>query len=817
MSNRTLGHYRILQKLGEGGMGVVFLAMDTRLQRNVALKLLPPAMAREPERLRRFEREAKTVAALNHPNVVTLFSVEEADGERFLTMEYVEGRTLDELVPPQGFETKDVLRYGVQLAEAVAAAHQRGITHRDLKPSNVMVTPEGRVKVLDFGLAKLFAEDSTQLHGLAPDNLTREGSIVGTLAYMAPERLQGRAADPRADVFALGVLLFEMATGGRPFAGGNSAELISAVLRDQPAPLRRLKPELPGSLGEVIMRCLDKNPETRLQTASAVRDALAAASQEYASAELLRSRSMVASLGYAARRWSVVGLASAAALAGLAWVAWALWHNRGGQAASAVTLPESPAVVPAAAPRGEVPSIAVLPLRNYGGEQDYFVDGMTDGVINALARMGGVRVISRQSAMHYKGSTRLLPEIARELGVAYILEGSVERSAGSIRLAVNLLRAEPEAHVWSGNLERPVREVYALQSDLARQVATAARFPLSGRESERLAHSRVVMPEVYELYLQGDFLTDQMTDDGLRRGQASFEQALRMDPSFAPAYAALADASALQGYLYGDPKTALAKAETMAQKALQLDPESAEAHASLAYIRHFFRWDWEGAEAEYKRALELNGNYAPARRRYWALLELLGRHEEAGREIRRALEIDPLTPNTNANLAMHLLAGRAFDEALQRLDHGLELWPRDGASWLYRWQTLELLHRPPQERRSALREALKDLGYEDGAAACDRLAAAAPSAAWREIGDALAGEADSRRVLPSVIAEVYLAAGATDETLDWLERGIAARSPDMADFMINPRWLDLAANPRYRAVLAKLELPPGAAGLPPDR
>src|SRR5436190_6269867 len=290
MLDRTLGHFRILEKLGEGGMGVVYLAQDTRLQRNVALKLLPPAMAREPERLRRFEREAKVVASLNHPNIVTLFSVEEAENERFLTMEYVEGQTLDELVPSEGLETREVLRLGVQLADAVAAAHQRGITHRDLKPSNVMVTVEGRVKVLDFGLAKLLDDDSTQLHGLAPDNLTREGSIVGTLAYMSPERLQGKVADARADVFALGVLLYEMATGARPFNGGNSAELISAVLRDQPPPLRRLKPDLPGSLGDVIMRSLEKNPDARLQAAGVVRDALETAARELTSAELLRSR-----------------------------------------------------------------------------------------------------------------------------------------------------------------------------------------------------------------------------------------------------------------------------------------------------------------------------------------------------------------------------------------------------------------------------------------------------------------------------------------------------------------------------------------------
>jgi serine/threonine-protein kinase len=804
MIDRTLGHYRILEKLGEGGMGVVYLAEDTRLQRRVALKLLAPAMAREPERLRRFEREAKTVASLNHPNIVTLYSVEEADGERFLTMEYVDGMTLDELVPRQGLDTADVLRLGRQLADAVATAHQRGITHRDLKPGNVMVTLDNRVKVLDFGLAKLFDDDSTQLHGLAPDNLTREGSIVGTLAYMSPERLQGRAADPRADVFALGVLLYEMSTGARPFSGGNSAELISAVLRDQPPPLRRLKPDLPGGLGDVIMKCLDKNPETRLQNGAAVREALERVEQNLTSSRILRSGAIVvAKAGGAARLLAICAVAAAVALAGF-WLAWP--RAKAGGATGAAASPARAATAPAIP--AEMPSIAVLPLRNYTSEQEYFVDGMTDGVINALARMGGVRVISRQSAMHYKGSTRLLPDIARELGVGYILEGSVERSSGTVRLAVNLLRGDPETQVWSGNLERPAREVLALQSELARQVAMVARFPLSGRDSQRLAAARAVAPEVYELYLQGDFLADQMSEESLRRAQESFEQAIRMDPTFAPAYASLADSYAIQGYLFADPSAALAKAEAAASKALELDPESAEGHASLAYVHHFFRYDWNGAEAEYKRALEINPNYAPARRRYWALLEVLGRHEAAGEEIRRALEIDPLSPNTHANFALHLLAGGATAEALERLDHGLELWRHDGALRLYRWQAVEALGRPAQERRAALLDALQDLGYPDAAAACQSAPAATPlPRLFGAVADALSRESASRRVLPTFVAEVYLAAGAKPAALDWLQRGLAAHSPDMADFLVYPRWREMARDPRFQRILDQLGLP----------
>ncbi|MEO8502591.1 MAG: protein kinase [Acidobacteriota bacterium] len=813
MLNRTIGHYRILEKLGEGGMGVVFLAQDARLHRNVALKLLTPDMARDPERLRRFEREAKVVASLSHPNIVTLYSVEEEDGETFLTMEYVEGETLESLVPREGLPSVEVLRLGIQLADAVAAAHQRGISHRDLKPSNVIVTPEGRVKVLDFGLAKLFAEDSTQLHGLAPDTLTREGNIVGTLAYMSPERLQGKPADARADVFALGVLFYEMVTGTRPFQGCNSAELISAVLRDQPAPLRRLKPELPGSLGDLILRCLDKNPATRLQSAAAVRDALESASREFTSAEILRSRSFVANLGAAPRRGIFLFFAAVALVAAL-WGGRALMKSIRGTTVqpAAAALPGATAV---AAVPVEVPAIAVLPLRNYNSEPDYFVDGMTDGVISALARIGGVRVISRQSAMHYKGSTKLLPEIARELGVSFILEGSVERSSGIIRLSVSLLRADPEAQVWSSTLERPAREVFPLQADLAQQVARAGHFPVSGRESARLAAARSVAPEVYELYLQGNFTSDQMTDEGLRRGQASYEKAIAIDPTFAPAYAALADDFAFQGYLYADPVDSLVKAERSAQKALELDSESAEAHASLAYIRHFFHWDWTGAEAEYRRAIELNVNYAPARRRYWALLEVLGRHEEAGREIRRALEIDPLMPNTNANFAMHLLVGHQYDEALRRLDHTLELWPHDVASRLYRWQTLELLGRSETERRAALQETLNEFAYGDAAAVCARLPAKVEySNLLLAVAGDLAQQADHQRVLPTLVAELFYAGGDRVKALDWLERGIAERSPDMADFMIYPRWSGLAGEERYRRILERLSLPAGAVGQP---
>ncbi|HEY8144295.1 MAG TPA: protein kinase [Kofleriaceae bacterium] len=803
MIGRTLGHYRIVEKLGEGGMGVVYLAQDTRLGRNVALKLLPQEALANPDSRARFEREAKVVAALSHPNIVTLYAVEEDEDIRYLTMELVDGKTLDELTPRQGFDPQQLLRIAVPLADAVAAAHLRGITHRDLKPGNVMVTKDGRVKVLDFGLAKALADDKdTQLHGIPKETLTREGRVVGTLAYMAPEQLQGKPLDARVDVFALGVVLFEMATGTRPFQGQNSADLISAVLRDEPPQARRLKPELPSGVGDVIMRCLEKLPEARYATAAQLRDALSAAQMDIASEEILRRASTRPSgwsltrLVPRGRLWRWAG--AGAAVTALALGAW--WLARRPQAAEL-------GVAPAAVVARATPAIVVLPLRNYAGEPEYFVDGATDGVIAALARLSGVRVISRQSAMHYKGSTKLLPEIARELRVDYILEGTVERSGDSITLSVSLLRADPEEQLWSDQLSRPAPEVFALHSELARAVAAAAQFPVSPGDVTRLASARKVAPAVYEAYLRGYFLTDQMSEQSFRDGQASFLRAIELDPSFAPAYAALADAYAIEGYLFSDPKTALAKSEEYVQRALELDPEGAEGHATLAYIRHLFRWEWAGAESEYLRALELNPNYAPAHRRYWALLELLGRHEEAGRQIRRAFEIDPLSPNTNANLAMHLIVGGQYEEALRKLDADLRRWPGDGPSLWYRWQLLELMEAPEGERRTALRALLPGMGYPAAVAAFDAAQSGDYRSQVRAVAASIADLAPKQRVLPTLVAELFLLAGDDASALAWLERGVESRSPDLAFFPIHPRWRGVLAKPGFEKVFSALRVP----------
>ena len=420
MIGSRLAHYRILAKLGEGGMGIVYLAEDERLHRKVALKTLPPALAEDPHRLARFEREVKSVATLNHPNIVTIYSVEETDGKRFFTMEHVEGKTLSQLVPQGGLPLKEFLKIAVPLADALAAAHAKGIQHRDLKPGNVMVNGDGRVKVLDFGLAKLREHEVTDAMGFHPQTtLTQEGLAIGTLAYMAPEQLRMLPTDHRADLFSLGVVLYEMATGHCPFRGQSTAEVISAILRDQPPRAYEENAKIPPEIDAILRRYLEKEPAKRVGSAVEVRDALAEVARAVdlgqTSSRIPKPDSGAVQLAKSPYiRFGVAALAIIALGAG----AFA-WRSRVPQAAGAAGA--APPIV------AKLPSLVVLPLSNFSDEPEYFVDGMTDALISALARIQGVRVISRQSAMHYKSSKKLLPEIAKELGVDFVVEGSVAR------------------------------------------------------------------------------------------------------------------------------------------------------------------------------------------------------------------------------------------------------------------------------------------------------------------------------------------------------------------------------------------------------
>jgi TolB-like protein/Tfp pilus assembly protein PilF/predicted Ser/Thr protein kinase len=632
MIGTTLAHYRITGELGAGGMGAVYRATDTKLGREVALKVLPSEMAEDPERLDRFRREAMMLASLDHPGVVGVYSVEESEGRHFLTMQLVEGESLDRVITEGGMAADEVLEIGSEVAEALAAAHDRGIVHRDLKPANVMVAGDGRVKVLDFGLAKvavpqadgpLDSEMETDLH-------TRQGVIMGTAPYMSPEQVSGRPVDSRTDVFSLGIMLYEMASGKRPFRGRSTAELGSAILRDTPPSLTTVRAGLPDGLMRVIERCLEKDPESRYPSMREVHSALKAASSGESPSTAEPGKSPA---------WPKP-LMVAAGAAVLAIVAFLLVQL-------GVFGPDDTGQQAAGGP--EIRSIAVLPLDNYSGDpsQDYFAEGMTDALTADLARISRIRVISRGSAMQFGGDNRpSTPEIAEALDVDAIVEGSVFREGDRVRITAQLIDARADRHLWAETFDRSSKDVLALQAEMAAAIAREINVQLTPAEESQLGSSQSVDPEAYDAYLKGRYFFNRPSDENLKMAIERFEDALALSPDFVPALSGLSDAYLWAGYNEGfmTASEARPKARAAAEKAIEIDNASAEGLTSLAVFRHFYEYDWESAEAAYRTAFELNPNYAFAHDQFSLCLAFQGRYKESIAESARAAELDPLNP-----------------------------------------------------------------------------------------------------------------------------------------------------------------------------
>jgi len=803
MIGRTLGHYKILDRLGAGGMGVVWLAEDLALGRRVALKMLRDDVATSPEKRARFEREARSVAALNHPNIVTLYSVEEADGVRFLAMEYVPGRTLDDLLRPGGLPVGDLLRIGDGIAAALDEAHRHGIVHRDLKPSNVLIGDDGRVKVVDFGLARSFATGDSPLGDrLRQTSLTQEGLAVGTLHYMSPEQLQNRPVDQRTDLFALGIVLYEMATGEMPFGGESAAQVISAVLRDPPRSLHGAGGRLPPQVADLIQALLAKDPGERPASAAEVRATLAAAQLMFrsetealpaASGAARRAAAVPRTPAKPARRLGLaIGLAVVAVAAVVAW-----------------SVARKPGASPAAAPASEAPTIAILPLRSYSGSPDYFVDGMTDGLIAALARVDGVRVISRQSSMRYRDSDKLLRDVARELGADFLVEGSVSETNGWLRLQATVMRPDPEQSVWAEALESPPTEVLALHQRAAFAIARAVEVDVDS--ATPVASPAAVDPALFDLLLRAQYASNLLTGPELHRSVALYRQALELDPRSAAAWAGLALDYGLLGFFDLPGDEAAREAENAARRALELDDARSDAHSSLGFVLHFYRWDWEGAERAYRRALELNPNDAPSHHRLWALLALRGRWEEAEAELEQARRLDPLSVSIACNTGQHLALRGDFASAEKAFARALELEPTSGLVQMHKWWTLHVQRRDA-EAGAALVRGLRGFGFEEAAAAA---AAELPRGGYRA-ALAVAAEAAARHAAESgtmayTVAELYAAADRRDEAIAWLRRGFLARAPEMSWIVVAPLFDSLRDRPEFRELVSALRLPAAAS------
>jgi len=757
-----LGPYEIIAPLGAGGMGEVYRARDLRLKRDIAIKVLPEDVASSPERLARFEREATTVAGLNHPNIVVLHSIEEAQGTRFLTMELVEGSSLDHSVTVGGLPAPRVIELGIAMADALAAAHEKGVIHRDLKPANVMLTKDGRVKVLDFGLAKLALSDSNLdlTHAATMTTpLSDAGQVVGTVPYMAPEQIRGGTVDARTDLFALGVVLYELASGKRPFTGETHADIASTILRDAPKPLRSVREDFPPDLHRIVGRCLEKNPRERFQTALDVSNELRGLRKE-----LERSES-----GMPAR-------------------------------------PASQAVA----------SIAVLPFvnRSASADDEYFSDGLADELLNVLSKIKGLRVTARSSSFHFKGKDTTVAEVGKVLDVATVLEGSVRKAGNRVRISVQLVQVSNSSHLWSESYDRTLEDTFAVQDDIAQSVVKELRATLLGEDADSDASGRVKAevakaargrgtdPEAHRLLLQARHLLGRYNREDQSKALEYLKQALELDTEFALAWAELGRAH-IQGADSGWAPMAdgYARAKEVVARALELEPDLAEGHAQMGMLQMRNEWDFRGAEASCTRALLLAPGNETALRAAGALAHSLGRIEDEIALLRRAIEQDPLRAGSYHNLGIALYAVDRFVEAEIACRRALELAPQIVAARAGLSMTLLAQAKGEEAVAVALREP-------DEAFRLCALAIVHHALGHRPESDAALDQLRDKYAEDCAyqIACVHGARGDADAAFEWLERCYVQRDGGLAEMKMNVALRSLHADPRWDAFLRKMGL-----------
>jgi serine/threonine-protein kinase len=789
MIGRQLGPFRILGKIGAGGMGEVWRARDERLERDVALKILPPSSFDDPAARARLLREARLASRLNHPHICTIHEVGEADGQAYIAMELVDGQALSARLEDGPLRPDELQRYSLQLTDAVAYAHEQGLVHRDLKSANVMVTPDGRLKVLDFGLARQLGAgeraDATTV--LREPTLTEAGTIVGTLAYMPPEQLRGQPADERSDVWALGVMLYEMAAGARPFRGRTTFEVSSAILSQAPDPLPS---RVPARLQAVVEHCLRKEPGQRYRRASEVHAALEAV--HFGTSEGPPRASLASWLR---RHWRPVTAAAALALAVAGGVlAGMAWRQLLGSKA--------------AAPAPALHALAVLPLANLSREagQEYFVDGLTDALIDGLAQLGGsIRVISRTSTQGYAAAPKPMREIGRELGVDAVIEGSVVREGDRVRVTATLIEAATEKRLWSERYERQMTSILTLQSEIARAVAIAIQGALTPAEERVLSRARPVNPQVYEAYLKGMYYLNQSTPDAIEKGMVYLHQAVERDPTEPLAFAALAGGYLELAHGANPPPDALARAKAAALTAVELDGTLPQGLFALGAMKGYDEWDWPGAIAALRRTIELNPSFAMAHYHLAWFLALQGNLPEAIAEHTMARNLDPLNPLHTGWLGELYRMNGQYELAIAEAKKALELDPRFPPSHFVigttlatqgRWDDAVAAMRHVTDYDPDWQGALGAMYARAGRTVEARQVLAAlrklPSSAWNSLW----------------IGLIHAGLGERDEAFRWL----SARPQHVwMPWIFSREWAILAeplhADPRFRSMQRAMRVP----------
>jgi serine/threonine-protein kinase len=805
---QRIGRYQILSMLGSGGMGEVYLAEDDQLGRKVALKLLPARFSTEAERLRRFEQEMRAVSALNHPNIVAVYDTGDSAAGRFIVMELVTGRTLRGLAR-EPFSPESLVLIGRQVATALTIAHAANIIHRDIKPENIMVREDGCVKVLDFGLARLGTASGTRAPGEVWSTHTTPGMLLGTTQYMSPEQARGEMAGSASDIFSLGLVLYELGTGQHPFRADSHIGVLHNILSDTPVPPTRLNPGISRSLETLILGMLEKDPAHRPSAGEVVahltegsgawagrKSGAVTAVDPSAASHREQSRraqggSEVAARWLRRKAWwlAATGLVTAATLA---LVFNPIDVRRIGQA------PEN---------HPRIESVAVLPLQNLSGDpdQEYFSDGMTEALIADLARMSGLRVISRTSVMTYKGARKPLPQIARELGVDAVIEGSVAQSGGRVRITAQLIDGKTDRHLWVQSYERDVRDVLSLQGDVARAIAQEIQITLTPTEQSRLATARPVNRDAHEAYLRGRYHVARGTDESVKQAIADFEQASRADPEYAPPYAGLSDAYSMLRYSsHLAPRTVMPQAKAAAARAVQLDPTLAEGHLSMAFALMSYEFDWPGAERELRQAIELSPNLAEAHHVSAMFLGGLGRHDEARAAIERARQLDPLSLMILVDAGWIAYLARDYNRTIDFNRRAIELEPN---FWMAH-RDLGLGYEKVGRYAEAVASLQKARQLDTNSSILEMLGGA--YAAWgkpeeaRRVLAELDEQAGRHYVCPYEIATVYAGLGDKESTLRLLEKGYQERADCMAWTGSDPKLDGLRGDPRFQDLVRRM-------------